>query len=301
MVSRPLIFGEVLFDRFPDGNAVLGGAPFNVAWHLQGFGFSPLMITRLGDDEPGRRILRAMERWGLDTSGVQRDPSHPTGAVDVTFEADHHTFEILDDQAYDFVDVDAALRTASSIETALLYHGTLAARAPSSRAALDRLLAIDGLDVFVDVNLRDPFWRADELPELVGRARWCKINDDEVRIVSDSLNVVPAYLEQQAELLQRRFDIELMIVTRGGEGAFARFAGGTVATVTPEVTIDVVDTVGAGDAFASVVLAGILSKWPLETTLRRAQRFASAICGVRGATVSNKAFYNMHKEHWSVL
>ena len=36
--ARAIIFGEVLFDTFPDGTAVLGGAPFNVAWHLQGFG-----------------------------------------------------------------------------------------------------------------------------------------------------------------------------------------------------------------------------------------------------------------------
>ena len=51
---RPLIFGEVLFDRFPDGSIVLGGAPFNIAWHLQAFKQSPLFISRVGDDPLGQ-------------------------------------------------------------------------------------------------------------------------------------------------------------------------------------------------------------------------------------------------------
>ena len=85
MVGQPLIFGEVLFDRFPDGSEVLGGAPFNVAWHLQGFGLRPRLISRIGEDRAGRRVVEAMDRWGLDTAGVQRDLRRPTGAVDIVF------------------------------------------------------------------------------------------------------------------------------------------------------------------------------------------------------------------------
>ena len=62
--QRPLVFGEVLYDRFPDGSTVLGGAPFNVAWHLQGFGLAPTFISRVGDDELGERIIATMTAWG---------------------------------------------------------------------------------------------------------------------------------------------------------------------------------------------------------------------------------------------
>ncbi len=55
-IERPVIFGEVLYDCFPDGQAVLGGAPFNVAWHLQGFGRAPLFISRVGDDPLGHHV-----------------------------------------------------------------------------------------------------------------------------------------------------------------------------------------------------------------------------------------------------
>ncbi|MBA1332725.1 carbohydrate kinase, partial [Candidatus Endoriftia persephone str. Guaymas] len=53
MESHPIIFGEVLFDCFEDGSRVLGGAPFNVAWHLQALGAAPLFISRVGDDSLG--------------------------------------------------------------------------------------------------------------------------------------------------------------------------------------------------------------------------------------------------------
>ncbi len=83
---RPVIFGEVLFDRFPDGSLVLGGAPFNVAWHLQAFGQAPLLISRVGDDPLGRQVRGAMLDWGMDTAGLQLDSAHATGTVEVRFD-----------------------------------------------------------------------------------------------------------------------------------------------------------------------------------------------------------------------
>ena len=62
---RPLIFGEVLFDHFPDGSAVLGGAPFNVAWHLQAFGLKPLFVSRVGNDAAGESVRWAMRQWRM--------------------------------------------------------------------------------------------------------------------------------------------------------------------------------------------------------------------------------------------
>ncbi|NIR30149.1 MAG: carbohydrate kinase, partial [Gammaproteobacteria bacterium] len=54
--ARPVVFGEVLFDQFEDGDAVLGGAPFNVAWHLQGLGLRPFFASRIGEDRLGERV-----------------------------------------------------------------------------------------------------------------------------------------------------------------------------------------------------------------------------------------------------
>ena len=61
----------------------------------------------------------------------------------------------------------------------------------------------------------------------------------------------------------------------------------------------VVDTVGAGDAFASVLLLGLSKQWPIEITLERAQAFASALVGRRGATIADSEFYRAFSEQWS--
>ena len=60
------------------------------------------------------------------------------------------------------------------------------------------------------------------------------------------------------------------------------------------------DTVGAGDAFASVVLLGVMRHWPLPLIMQRAQTFASAVVGMRGATVSDMAFYRPFLEDWEL-
>jgi len=299
---RPLIFGEVLFDRFPDGTSVLGGAPFNVAWHLRGFGLDPLLISRIGEDARGREITQAMDQWGLDARGIQIDANRPTGIVEVTLGAGQHTFSILPDQAYDFIDPHRARDASSGSDLGLVYHGTLALRSPASRTALEAVRdAAEGTPVFLDVNLRDPWWRSVDLPELCAQARWLKLNEDELDRISRSLGMRSRRLEERAARLLDRFDLELLVVTRGARGATAWAANGEVETVQPEMSTDVVDTVGAGDAFTAVLLYGLIRDWTLPKTLRFAQTFANAICGVRGATVRDREFYARITGQWSAV
>ena len=154
--GRPVVFGEVLFDIFPGGESVLGGAPFNVAWNLQGLGLEPLFISRVGNDELGERVLGSMRDWGMDTRGVQLDRTHPTGTVGIELDGAEPTYTIHPNQAYDHIDPTAAIDALGDERPALLYHGSLALRQPVSRGALSRLLepGDDGLSMrercFVD-------------------------------------------------------------------------------------------------------------------------------------------------------
>jgi len=102
--QRPVMFGEVLFDMFPDGSVVLGGAPFNVAWHLQAFGLSPLLISRVGADALGRQVSAAMQEWGMDRSGLQLDSAHPTGTVSISFSDGEPKFDIVPNRAFDYIE-----------------------------------------------------------------------------------------------------------------------------------------------------------------------------------------------------
>lgn len=289
---RPLIFGEVLFDCFEDGNLVLGGAPFNVAWHLQAFGQAPLLVSRVGDDPLGRRIRSAMQAWDMDCAGLQLDSAHPTGTVQVTMKGGEPAFEIVSDRAYDFID-DRALPPLDSVS--LLYHGSLALRNPVSRHALVALQQRSNASVFIDVNLRPPWWDKDEITARLRNARWVKLNAGELQLLAPPGGDVA----EQAEALQSRYGIDQLFVTRGANGAFARTSTGEIHQVTPSGDLEIADTVGAGDAFASVLLLGLANNWPLPLLLERAQAFAGAVVGIQGATVDDRNFYQPFLSAWS--
>lgn len=294
--QSPLVFGEVLFDRFPDGRQVLGGAPFNVAWHLHAFGAGPLFVSAVGDDRLGAQIARSMEGAGMDRAGLQRDPAHPTGTVEVTLDGGEPSYEIVAGRAYDHIDADGL---PSLPPGALLYHGSLALRAAPSRAALDRLCAGKDTAIFVDVNLRDPWWEADRLRALLERATWVKLNADELRRLAPP-GTDDADVETRARALQRHYGLDIVYATLGAKGALALDAAGAAHSVVPSGRVEVVDAVGAGDGFASVLILGLLRRWALGQTLTRAQAFASAIVGRRGATVHDPAFYAGFRADWSL-
>ncbi len=288
--QTPVVFGEVLFDCFEDGSRVLGGAPFNIAWHLQAFDCAPLFISRVGDDPQGRQIRDIMQHWGMTTAGLQMDSAHPTGEVRVSLQAGQPSFDILPDRAYDHIRADALPPMAPS----LFYHGSLGVRLPESAAALDQLLQRYSAPVFMDVNLRPPWWDKDQLIRLLARARWVKINDHEL----ETLVIEPGDLPSKAKILMQRHDLSWAIVTRGEKGAFALDSGGELHEISPSPATKVVDTVGAGDAFASVCILGLLQNWSLDLILQRAQSFAALLVGQRGATINDLATYHSIIDEW---
>jgi fructokinase len=297
--GRPVIFGEVLFDHFPDGSAVLGGAPFNVAWHLQGFGYAPLFISRVGEDGPGHRVKRAMENWGLDSTGVQTDAHYPTGMVEVRFEGAQHSFHILPDQAYDHIDAELTQKAIGAIEPTLLYHGTLIARTQANRQVLDELLTVTKTPIFIDVNLRDPWWHEDHLTRLLKRATGVKVNDEELIRVAKRLGLRADNIEGAARSIHAHYQLDSLIVTLGAQGAMTLDSSQQLVRVGPDQDLEVIDTVGAGDAFASVVLLGLLEGWTTAITLQRAQGFASRICTQRGATSADLEMYRELMRGWT--
>jgi fructokinase len=288
--NRPCIFGEVLFDCFPDGAEVLGGAPFNVAWHLQAFGCQPLFISRVGDDELGQKIKSRMQQWGMSTNALQTDARHVTGTVSISLQDGEPTFDIVADQAYDHIAADEL----PAIQPSLVYHGSLALREADSRNALASLRQITQAPIFMDINLRAPWWQTEQAVENLSSARWAKLNEHELA----ELSGVEGDHRQQAKALKSRCNLDLVIVTLGEAGAFAIGAEGETPQIKPELSQAVVDTVGAGDAFASVCILGLLNGWHHQLMLQRAQQFASAIVGIRGATPDSKEFYQPFLQQW---
>jgi fructokinase len=294
MTARPCIFGEVLFDHFPDGRRVLGGAPFNVAWHLQAFDAAPCMVSRVGADDDGAAVKTAMSEWGMDEAGLGVDPSLPSGQVRVRIEQNEPSYDIVHPAAWDKIKTPAGLP-----EFSLLYHGSLALRSAESRSSCEELrekAAAGKATVFVDVNLRSPWWSRDEVLHSLKGAHWVKLNGEELDLLAPG----HGELEQRARALLDKFGLNGLLLTMGSRGAILLNADGERWVTQPQVGIEVTDTVGAGDAMASVMILGMLNGWDPQLSLDRAQALASAIVTRRGATVREPAFYQHFIRAWSL-
>lgn len=294
---KPVIFGEVLFDQFDDSVKTLGGAPFNVACHLQGFGANPHFISRIGSDESGNSVLRAMADWNMDTTGVQKDGVLPTGTVHVSLHQGCPSFEIPAGQAWDSIVVPDQL---PRYQAALLYHGTLALRSEKNMGTVDKIKEILNPFVFVDINLRSPWWNHELVMNVFRQAAAIKLSIEELKVILNApSNIDYEELFEKARVFFDNPQLKFIVVTRGAEGAvLLESTDGNITCFKPEPVDEIVDTVGAGDAFSAVVALGIISGWSLHETMKRAAECAAHICSIRGAVVFDNSFYHDLLVHW---
>jgi fructokinase len=285
-----LVFGEVLVDQFPDGQRILGGAPFNVAWHLTAFGAAAQLVSAVGEDPDGEMIRASMTEWNMDAGRLQSSRTLQTGAVSVSFSDGQPSYDILEQRAFDAIET----QPIEAKECVLLYHGTLALRGATSQRALSALKHHSNAPVFMDVNLRDPWWDRSEVLQLADEATWVKLNNEELgRLVAGNGDI-----DQLARRLLETHELEGVIVTRGAEGAIAITRDGNRYQCNPDAAVTVIDTVGAGDGFAAVMLLGILHGWTIAESLKRAQEFAALIVQNRGAILKDKDSYAKLMAKW---
>lgn len=267
-----LIWGEVLWDRFPDGDQ-LGGAPANVAWHLGQAGGWARLISRVGDDDDGRRALEKLELV-VDTSLVQIDPERATGEVTVRLENGEPRYTLHGDRAWEFIACTDPVRAALD-EAGVLVYGTLAQRKPEGLAAWREAIAATRATKVCDLNLRPTDQDAPAIREALEAADIIKLNDREL----GALHQWFGWADPIAKLRQRS---KLIAVTHGAAGS----------TLHGEHTIEVPafaaqpggDNVGCGDSYLAILVYGLTSGWDLEHSGRAAAKWAAAVASARGAT-----------------
>ena len=295
--ARPVIFGEVLFDHYPDGKRLLGGAPFNVAWHLQGFGLRPVFVTRLGQDSEGELALTAMIRWGLDTCAVQIDHQHQTGSVIVNPQDGDNQFEIPAKQAWDFISGALVMEWLKHLPCSLIYAGSLAQRSPVSHKTLQEIMLRTQLPIFIDINLRRPWVENSIIEQCLDVAHWLKVSDEEMAtLVRETLNSSEK-IQQAAIELKTKHDINDVYISCGEQGAI--LVNDTGMKQANAKSINVMDTVGAGDAFSAVVILGLQHGWSDFQIINNANEFASRICEGYGGTPIKQGEYDQYLAKWS--
>lgn len=308
--AAAVVFGEALVDDFGDLQ-VAGGAPFNVARNLAGFGMPPLMVTRIGDDPNGARMRGEFQRFGMSQAALQVGEGEATGRVQVERTGDgSHRFHILPGQAYDRVQpapmLAALAALANAAPPATVYFGTLAQRTPEGRTALQALLQACKAPRYLDLNLRDGQVTEATVFDSLCQADTLKVNEEElVQLFDWYAHISPGTADMEsldvrlacAELITK-FSLAGIVVTLGPRGAVHYGASGEVTASGPADVPRMVDTVGAGDAFSAVYLYGSAQGWPLALSLARANAFAGAICGIAGAVPRDTAFYQPWLARW---
>ena len=296
--GRPVIFGEVLFDVFKDETAILGGAPFNVAWHLQGFELRPLLISRIGQDDLGELVLMRMQQWGIDTQAVQIDTIYPTGRVDISLSDGEPHYEIPSEQAYDKISSALVVDLITNLPCSLLYCGSLAQRDAVSRKTLQRLLLEQQLPLFFDINRRPPWVDEASVGKTLHAAKCVKMNVVELAAQTGLLVNDENSLQRAVELLCDQHNIEHVYITRSEKGAYHVGNTGMQKAIAHQV-MKFTDSVGAGDAFMAVCLLGQIRQWPVASILSRANIFASMVCEQRGALIEDKLVYKNLLRDWA--
>ncbi len=276
--------GEILWDLFPEGK-ILGGAPANFAYHARVLGDEGLPVSRVGTDELGREIRLRLSELGVPDRQVQTDPARPTGTVQVELDSRGvPAFTITPEVAWDFLEWSGELEALAGRTDAVCF-GSLAQRSPRSRRTIRAFLAAlpsRALRVF-DVNLRQSWYSEEVLSASLAASSILKLNSSELPVVLRTLGLEePGEPLQGCRLLRERFGLELVCLTLGEQGSLLVAEGGESRQA--GFRVQVVDTVGSGDAFTAALCHHRLRGSSLERIGQAANRYGAWVASQAGAT-----------------
>lgn len=274
--SYVVCFGEVLWDIFPQGSRA-GGAPFNVTYNVHKSGIDAKMLSRIGNDELGNKLIDQIRNWGITTDYIQVDDEKPTSTVIATVDEHNEvSYEITNHVAWDYIEFLPAHKELVSNAEAFVF-GSLSARNEKTRTTLFQLLELAKIKVF-DVNFRPPFIDVDLIKQLLHQSDIVKMNKAEMRKIMEFLNEEYIDEDASAAFIQNHFGIKEIILTKGSKGA--RYFVGDQSYSFPAVPITIADTVGSGDSF----LAGFISQRIKGESPERIMKEATAL----GAFITSK-------------
>ncbi len=275
--------GELIWDLLPGGKQ-LGGAPTNFAYISRLLGNASAVASRIGADELGVEASERLARLGISTAHLQVDDAHPTGTVRVELDAQGEAhFAINENSAWDYLEWTPAWAELAE-QTQVVGFGTLGQRVAASRTAINKFLETTrpaALRVF-DVNLRHSFFNVEMLERSLALATIVKLNREELFTLATMLKLVETTETEIARQIIRRFQLELVAITRGQHGSL--LVTGAATDEHAGVEARVADTIGAGDAFIATLAHFYQRRAPLPVISEAANRMAAWVASQSGAT-----------------
>lgn len=284
MKNNDLIIGigEVLWDMLPAGKQ-LGGAPANFAYHMSHFGMNSCIVSAVGCDEAGLEMIDCIRE--KEISFHLQKVSYPTGSVEISLSDEGiPCYDIKENVAWDNIPFTSEIEELAHRTHAICF-GSLAQRSCISRSTINRFLETmrdgEGIYKIFDINLRQSYYEKDVLQDSLLKCNILKINDEELKIVSQLFHISFKSVEDCCRALLTTFHLRMIILTCGAEGSYV---------FTPEESsfeatrkIQVVDTVGAGDSFTAAFCAALLNGKAMKVAHRFATEFSAFVCTEHGA------------------
>jgi fructokinase len=276
---KAVTYGEVLWDVFPTHKKI-GGAPLNVALRMKSFGAESTIISKVGSDVDGKEIVSFLSENGIDADIIQVSEEYKTGVVNVMInEKGNASYDILYPSAWDKIALNEVFKDKVAVADVFIF-GSLICRDEESRSTLNALLEIAKYKVF-DANLRAPYYTTEVLIELMLKADFIKLNDEELFEISKKLDSPYNSFEQNIKFIADKTNTKQVCVTKGAFGAVLYY--NEKFYYNSGYFIKVVDTVGAGDSFlASLIIRLLRGKSP-QKSLNYACAIGALVAGQEGA------------------
>lgn len=281
-MSSVLCFGELLWDILEDNVEIPGGAPMNVAYHLNKNNITPLIITRVGNDDRGDKMISILSNWGLETINCQIDLNHPTGTAYTHILKEEVSYEFPFPSAWDFIEWNENYIYVA--KTSVFVFGSLVARNEVSETTLYRLLEVAPYRVF-DVNLRTPHYTPDQIKKLLHFTDLLKLNENEVILLGKWFSPNSVTTIEIITVLFQLFSISEIIVTKGNEGATYYNNKNKIFNI-EALSVKVADTIGSGDSFLAGFLANRMAGDDIELAMQKASVLGAFVTSQYGACPS---------------
>lgn len=280
--------GEILWDVLPSGRQI-GGAPSNFAYISTQLGDHGIIASAVGDDAEGREILQALDEKSVDISYIQKNPKYPTGKVEVSLYEGQAVYEIKDDVAWDYLELEENWKQLAS-ETDAVSFGSLAQRNTASRETIRQFIELVNKNtlLILDINLRQENILMEVLIESLKLANVAKLNDAELPLICELFEISGKNEIEQVKNLRKDYDLDTVCLTRGEKGSL--LVTKNEISECPGIEIQIKDTVGAGDAFTAGVTHGLLRNWSLEKTNEYANKLGAFVSSQTGAMPSFENF-----------
>lgn len=274
----------MLWDLLPEG-ASPGGAPMNVAYHLNKLGISTALISRIGKDKRGKALKNLLQKWGLTSDFIQIDSLHETSTVRAQIDKKQDvSYDIVFPVAWDFIEIGE--EEIHLVEQARYFvYGSLAVRSEPTRKALFRLLTHSNTNV-LDINLRPPFYDEKILKELLSKTEILKLNASELEKIAQLYCSGREKETDRIKALKEQFAIKEIVVTKGAGGASYYPESGEFHQDSPGIEIK--DTIGSGDAFLAAFLSAHAKQENPESILKKAVGMGAFIATKRGGSPEYK-------------